>query len=994
MGNVTISAADGRAFPAELQFDPEWYSSFNKVPLSAKTHTFEMLHAEKRVAPNHLVSPFFQPAYVKQQLIRLGIAHSGADDLRDAYMTNCGSLDPHPLLPRRPIRVLCREPEDIVGIEEWYNQSLFILRSSDNYETRFNPLFDPSFMMDEDGKPIASPLSTYLRHHQASDMRVSSLFDPEFYRANHPGIVRAMRLGLHPARSMLQHFLMSGIHENKSPIPDFDLDYYKRTYPDLVESIEPAGGSYIEHFLHYGIQENRNPNPFFNGDYYLNENPQIVREIQSERLFGPFEHFLKFGYAQGLKANQPLHTVLIPEQSAKAIYERKCDQVTQARWRSGRKLEFPDNSGSVDISCIIPVVDQGRMTLNLLEQLADVAWRSDTPNIEVVVVDNGSTDMTMSLDQICSGIKIERRAEKLGYPAACNLGANVSEGRILLFMNNDIEVNAESFKRGFELLNSQPDTGAAGGKIILMNGLLQEAGSMLFQDGSARGVGRHEDPNKPEYNVQRVVDYCSGCFLFVRRKDFKKLEGFDEVFSPGYYEEADLCLRLKDMGLSTVYDPEIYIHHYEYASYSKGRPPSVSAALMRRNKNIFSKRHRDKLAEFALPSDLRWRSRWQEGRRGERLNIALVEDMLPDRHLGSGFVRAADIVEMLLEMQHRVTLFVGQPITSRERERLKQQGVDIVDCFKLSADQNPLAGYEWAFDALWICRTHNIEPWTNWAFDVRASNPDLKIVFDTEAIASIREVEKLNLDGYGDEVDLDEMITAELEGRLHPDLVVTVNDIDRSAVQRVSPAPVHILGHATEVRSDPPGLEGRANILFFGSFHSEDSPNYDSVAWFLENAWPLVLNEIPDARIDIAGFTLPNVPLSELVADVQGAEYIGCVDDLEHHIDKARVFIAPTRYAGGIPHKVHEAMSSGLPVVCTSLLRKQLVTPGYKSSAVPVLSSRVNYGKQFAENCITLLQDDEKWADLQARSLTYVNDTASRVSFARQLEEVMDALGS
>src|SRR6185436_15403780 len=97
--------------------------------------------------------------------------------------------------------------------------------------------------------------------------------------------------------------------------------------------------------------------------------------------------------------------------------------------------------------------------------------------------------------------------------------------------------------------------GAVGGKILLLDGTLQEAGSVVWQDGSCTGYGRGDNPLAPMYNFRRDVDYCSGAFLLTPAKVWKELRGFDEAFKPAYYEETDYCMRLWQRGLRVVYEP-------------------------------------------------------------------------------------------------------------------------------------------------------------------------------------------------------------------------------------------------------------------------------------------------------------------------------------------------------------------------------------------------------------------------------------------------------
>lgn len=991
MVKIELSLRPAAGYPIELQFDPGWYRETYGV-ISSRTQTeLESCFWRMGDQKGHNLNPYFNPSFVRRQLRDAGVDIDSQEDPRDAYLKNASRVDPHPLLPRNPTCFSSDPRLGKVGNSDWFNKSVFILRMLDNQTTRHSLFFDPSFMVDTVGKPQEKPLETYLRHHARSEMKVSALFDPDFYRTAYPDLARAIEEGKHRSQSLLEHFATSGINENRLPFPDFDTDYYISHYPDIAADIQESGISPIWHFLYSGLAEHRDPNPYFNSKFYLEAQPHVHEEVRKFRLTGPFEHFLKIGYNAGLKANRPLYSVDLPEHMGKALYERECDNITRKLMRDKSTITFPVFERAPKISCIIPVVNQGHMTINLLEQLSNIAWRRDMPEIEVILVDNGSTDVTLELPKITDGLTLVHSDKPLGYPAACNQGAAVARGDVLIFMNNDIEVDAGSFRYGFEQLNISPEIGAVGGKIILLNGVLQEAGNIIFFDGSARGIGRHEDPNLGEYNIARKVDYCSGCFLFVRRSDFEALNGFDEVFNPGYYEEADLCFRLKEKGLATLYDPRITVRHYEYASYSKGRPAKVSMALMRRNQKIFSQRHRKRLAGQPLPGKDTWRQRWFNARHGYACSIAMVEDFIPNPAIGSGFVRSTDIIERMIEDGHRVTLFAQHYMAGLSADFWRQRGVEVVECYH-DASTNPLEGREWSFDVLWICRTHSVRPWSARAMAVKAINPDLRVVFDTEAVAASREIAYRELMGLENKDTLDDMVARELESALPPDMIVAVNEIDRATIAAQSISPVYELGHCVKPRRDAPGIAHRTGLFFCGAFHDEDSPNFDSIKWMVEQVWPILRAERPDVKLTIVGHCNPHVDLQSLLAGVDGVNYLGRVASLEAFMDSARVFIAPTRYAGGIPHKVHEALAAGLPVVCTNLLRKQLATAEILPVDIPVLSSEVNDEKGFATACLRLLQNDALWERLRNDAFDFIDATASDEVFTRNLRNILDVL--
>ena len=106
-------------------------------------------------------------------------------------------------------------------------------------------------------------------------------------------------------------------------------------------------------------------------------------------------------------------------------------------------------------------------------------------------------------------------------------------------------------------------------------------------------------------------------------------------------------------------------------------------------------------------------------------------------------------------------------------------------------------------------------------------------------------------------------------------------------------------------------------MLFVGAMHGADSPNYDSLCWFADAVLPLIEQRLGyETRLTIAGFTSGGADLGRF-ADHPGIILRGAVADPAPLYNAHRVFVAPTRFAAGLPYKVQEAASYGVPVVAT-----------------------------------------------------------------------------
>ncbi len=182
------------------------------------------------------------------------------------------------------------------------------------------------------------------------------------------------------------------------------------------------------------------------------------------------------------------------------------------------------------MSVILVLWNRAALTLSCLRALCG---STDVP-FEIVIVDNASTDETPDLLTKLVGATILRNVENLGFTVAANIGAAAARGEFLLFLNNDADLLPAAIERLVETIRRSGRIAAVGGKLVFPDGRLQEAGSIIWSDGSCEGYGRGDDPSAPEFNFERDVDFCSAALLLTPRRLFESLGGFDERYRPAY----------------------------------------------------------------------------------------------------------------------------------------------------------------------------------------------------------------------------------------------------------------------------------------------------------------------------------------------------------------------------------------------------------------------------------------------------------------------------
>jgi GT2 family glycosyltransferase/glycosyltransferase involved in cell wall biosynthesis/tetratricopeptide (TPR) repeat protein len=227
------------------------------------------------------------------------------------------------------------------------------------------------------------------------------------------------------------------------------------------------------------------------------------------------------------------------------------------------------------VSIIIPVFNGAALTEACLYAVAQNTGEGpDTPEYEVVVVDNGSDDWTMYLLHAMEGdLRVLNNDRNLGFARACNQGAGESQSEYLLFLNNDTVPHEHWLTAMVATADADPQVGIVGARLLYPNGTIQHAGLNLVEglpDHEFRGVAG-DDPRVME---SRDLDMVTGACLLIRRDLFESIGGFDVQFVNGV-EDVDLCLRARERGFRVVYCADATVEHHE--AQSKGRFDHVQA---------------------------------------------------------------------------------------------------------------------------------------------------------------------------------------------------------------------------------------------------------------------------------------------------------------------------------------------------------------------------------------------------------------------------------
>jgi GT2 family glycosyltransferase len=748
----------------------------------------------------------------------------------------------------------------------------------------------------------------------ADELAPSVYFDPLWYLQAHQTAKAAVLRGKY--LGALHHYLTNDTPADFDPLPEFSERFYRARHPDIATAVEI--GMYrtgYQQFVQFGVFELRPPCAEIDLAYYRDMHEPVRTDINTGAVRDAFAHLRLHGLAAGLAHSPPAARPEVSEPATRAQFVARAGALVLAM--AGRVLDFTC-IGPPAVSVIMAVHDRFALTI---QSLASIRQNFAGP-LQLIVVDNGSADETQRLASYVAGAIIIHSPDNLGFLRACNLALPHATASSLLYVNNDIELWPGAITAALARLAGDATIGAVGAKIVRTDGRLQEAGSIIWAEGTTTGYLRDASPLAAEANFVRDVDYASAVFLLCRTDLVRDLGGFDDAYAPAYFEDADLCVRITQSGYRVVYDPAVVLTHLEFGSAATSE---ASMALMRRARRIFKARHADYLSAQPVPGDDAALARARCRPTGRDANgrqagptILFIEDTIPVRRLGSGFVRANDIVAALAASGAQVHVFPynGLMVSAAEARAALP---DHVECLydRDSTMLAPfLAGRRGLYDLVWIARTHNLRVLPQ----LRAAGLGaVPIVLDTEAITACREALRA-----GPDFDLSAAIADEFAGADICRTILAVSDGEAAQLRAAGFANVITLGTTITPTPTPASFAERSGLLFVGAIHRDDSPNLDGLRWYAAEIWPALCTLMPTPPIlDIVGYRAPDVALGAL-ATHPGLRWHGAQVDLTPFYNQARLFIAPTRIAAGTPYKLYEAAAMGLPIVATSLLADQL----------------------------------------------------------------------
>ena len=677
------------------------------------------------------------------------------------------------------------------------------------------------------------------------------------------------------------------------------------------------------------------------------------------------------GSVERKKLNYRLMSIFHPIKYFKLTHSEEGRNLIEGEFKIGDlyrekgKINFPYVENP-KVSIIIPVYNQVHYTYACLVSILENTGEFD---YEIIIADDVSTDATKEIDKFVTGLVIARNESNQGFLKNCNNAAKKARGEYIFFLNNDTTVQKDWLPPLIRLLESDKSIGMVGSKLIYPDGRLQEAGGIIWSDGSGWNYGRCDDPNKPEYNYVRDVDYISGAAIMLSRKLWEDIGGFDERYAPAYCEDSDLAFEVRKRGLRVVYQPLSVVTHFEGVSNGTDvNGTGLKRYQVENNKKLqekWSEEFKNQYDNVGVPNAFRARER----SRGKKV-ILFVDHYVPTFDKDAGSKTTFQYIKMFIERGYVVKFLPdnfakSEPYTSI----LEQMGVEV-----LYGNEMRTNIFEWIennqanIDIAYLNRPHIATKY----IDFIKEKTDIKVIYYGHDLHFLRErreyeltgdVERKNASAYWKSMELDLMRKASISYYPSNVEVDYIHTFDKKINAKAITA--YVFEKFGNIDYNPDIREG---VLFVGGF--SHPPNADALKYFLDNMWDEIYAQIK-APFYIVGSNATD-EIKALHNEAKGIIFKGFVseEELKELYEKVRRVVVPLRYGAGVKGKVIEALYYNDPVITTSV-GAEGIDNSYNQMLV------ADEPGDFVEKCVNLYNDKEALKAMSKAADDYVRNKHS-----------------
>lgn len=607
------------------------------------------------------------------------------------------------------------------------------------------------------------------------------------------------------------------------------------------------------------------------------------------------------------------------------------------------------------ISIIIPIYNQLEYSYNCIKSIQ--AHVSTAHTFEVIVVDNRSTDQTeIFFVNNVKGITYLRNDKKEGLTNCYSLGVSSSRGQFICFLNNQVQVSENWLEPLVKTLQDK-EVGCAGSKITYSNGLLAEAGGIIYQNSSILSYGAYQNPVHPYYNYQREVDYCSAISMLFRKSDLLEVGSFDKKFDQTPYEGIDLCFSIRNiLQKKIIYQPLSGLIYFRYGHDCKQVCTDIKKMPDDLSRERFAEKWQNELLSYPQPTvaDLDARS-YQTGK-----TILFIDDLIPAPDQDSGSNRLFRLMKIVRSLGYHVIFLPGD----KEKrgvyfDYMISEGFEVLYGFPNRKGMIKVLVKTLPYiDAVWLCKPRNNQLF-KFIFDLKK---DCTWIYDTIDLHFLRLQREGDLTQDQSLLQLaEETKKVEISIAKQADITIAITDNERVILNNELISNVVVIPniHESEIIAESKFtfLE-RKGILFIGSY--QHSPNVDAAIWLAKHIMPEVWKTDASIKLTLLGSN-PTKKILNLQTD--NISVPGYIHDVSSYFNHHRIFVSPLRFGAGMKGKIGQSLEYGLPIISTDIgIEGMNLIDGHN-----VLVA--NTTQEFADRIIKLYGSSEIWSLIRENSI-------------------------
>lgn len=363
------------------------------------------------------------------------------------------------------------------------------------------------------------------------------------------------------------------------------------------------------------------------------------------------------------------------------------------------------------------------------------------------------------------------------------------------------------------------------------------------------------------------------------------------------------------------------------------------------------------------------------------VKLLVIDDIVPKSKIGYGYPRALNLYNTLASRNFKITFI---PINAKDdndsaSNREFNKAIKIIPLVEKKEIFNWLEENIYEFDALFISRPKNLKYLLPFLKQL-ANRP--KIVYDVEALNSLREISRLKLiNSTNDDYEL--LIKEELELIDNADVLSCVSHYEMMLIQERLKKKAFFLSHYHKNRVTTNDFKSRNGLLFVGGFYSTPCPNIDALSYFLEYVFPIITNSI-NINLTIVGYKAKYLNLSIPSKYLDNVTIINNAKSLYKYYNECKLTVIPTRIGAGISYKFTETLSYGTPTVTSRLIANQVISNnefnGYDNP------------EDFANAVIKLYTDENSWLKNRENSLQIITNNYSKSVLTNEIDNLLEHL--